>query len=588
MLFDTIEGFHRGSLDLLGRHRARYEAARPRFDQMAYEFKETSEHIVVKYREVSLPLDKTQPVMVPCYSSDPPDVWENYKLLLLDLPPELLDHVMSLSHIIYVRPWTTVCRTLREHALQRLDAYCDLSMKRNVDMAKARELEGTSPDALQTYLQCIIFAERDALLDRMTRLLARPAALERIRTLAFGEDWTHDHAGFVERMGCAAEVVAGRAHELLAEVLRASAPVRLIFRAGYLSTVVWRAVAASGSLRGAAFSTRLVEERPEWPPARSIINLHICIPASVRPPNQWNIIPLCPSAVALKVISIERWGSVIPENVFGSFPANPMAHLQRLDLQHIVADSLFNLAEALAAIDRAPLTHLSIAPVESTIYGDVVYALIDAFRHAPDLRVLHMAGVQYAYPELFSHLGQCAPGLEALVLEHRASESDKPGYSARWPCPAYEYAPRLAAFPRLRHLGLNMAMANPSYASQMLERMENGYAGVGAQPAVKRVPRFGKTSNVEDELEDAVGGDEAEWTGKLFAIHGKSLKSLCFHEMERYMTHHCVWSIGRDDGKVSLKGLTENDEEYMLNCMPMYHSRSWELSSAEMKKMFGL
>ncbi|KAI5887053.1 uncharacterized protein SCHCODRAFT_02516226 [Schizophyllum commune H4-8] len=615
-LLDTIEGFHLGSHNLTGRHRPVYEEARARFDDLERACVEFARVATVKegYRplRLSTPAGVIEAVEPYCIF-DPPNAWEEFtrnrgmpcynytmlvagiqqcrevieahpeprfqKLCLLDLPPELLDHIMNLCHILVARVWNQVCKTLQKHASQRPHTYCDLTMAREIDWPTARDLEDT-PDELEAYLRGQAFPARDALVRRMERLLSRPDILERIRTLTFGEDWTHDHFGFVERMRCPAEEITEKPYALLAEVLGRSKPGRVIYRAGSLTTPVWKAIAAQPSVRSAALTTRLVDERPDWPPAPNIINLHICIGHAVRPVNQWDIIPLCPSAVYLKVISIEEYGSVVPDTVFGAFPANPMAHIQRLDLQNIAADSLISLADAIQAIPRVPLTHLSIAPKASLVYGEVAFPLVEALQHAPDLRVLHISGLHYAWTELLEFMGESVPGLEALVLEHSTSERKKNVETAHWPCPAYEYAPLLGAFPRLRHLGLNMDMSS-SHTPRMMEQMEKGYDGTAPTEGLYQTPLTSAT--LDESLEpDSVGTTEGWMTGKLFAIHAKNLKSLALHKMQDCHFHRWSWSIERDGESPSLCSLSAEDGEYIAKCMPMYHAASWELTPKEM------
>ncbi|KAL1678033.1 hypothetical protein EV122DRAFT_278665 [Schizophyllum commune] len=618
-LLDTIEGFHLGSLNLTGRHRPVYEEMRARFDDMERACAEFLQ--VARVHEGYRPLRISTPAGIieavePYCTFDPPNAWEEFtrrrgipcynypilvagvkqcrqvidahpqprfqKLCLLDLPPELLDHIMDLCHVLVARVWNQVCKTLQKHASQRLHAYCDLTMAREIDWPKARDLEDT-PDELEAYLRGQAFPARDALVHRMQRLLARPDILERIRTLTFGEDWTHDHFGFVERMRCPAEEITARPYALLAEVLGRSTPGRVIYRAGSMPGVVWRAIAAHPSVRSAALTTRLVDERVDWPPAPNIINLHICIGHAVRPVNQWEILPLCPSAIYLKIISIEEYGSIVPDTVFGAFPTNPMAHLQRLDLQNIAADSLINLADAIQAIPRVPLTHLSIAPKDSLVYGETAFPLVEALQHAPDLRVLHISRLHYAWTELLGFMGESIPGLEALVLEHSTSERKKNVETAHWPCPAYEYAPLLGAFPRLRHLGLNMDMSS-SYTPRMLEQMEKGYDGTAPTESLYTTPVTAEM--LAEGLEpDSVGTTEGLMTAKLFAIHAKSLRSLALHKMQPSMDRRHWWSIGRDGEKPLLRRPSNEDGEYISKCMPMYHAASWELSQREIESL---
>ena len=40
------------------------------------------------------------------------------QLLLLDLPAEVLDHIMHLSSLENLRTWSSACKLLRDHALK--------------------------------------------------------------------------------------------------------------------------------------------------------------------------------------------------------------------------------------------------------------------------------------------------------------------------------------------------------------------------------------------------------------------------------------------------------------------------------------
>ena len=40
------------------------------------------------------------------------------QLLLLDLPAEVLDHIMHLSSLEDLRTWSSMCKLLRDHALK--------------------------------------------------------------------------------------------------------------------------------------------------------------------------------------------------------------------------------------------------------------------------------------------------------------------------------------------------------------------------------------------------------------------------------------------------------------------------------------
>ncbi|TRM63552.1 hypothetical protein BD626DRAFT_402445 [Schizophyllum amplum] len=620
--FKTICGFHMGDLDLTGRHRQRYERLRSRFDEVEREFEHMLKAATQNYRYVCVlsPVTGKLETAVEMYHKvEPPHLWDEFttkwrisrslfdldslreqisqcratmndnpmprlqSLFLLDLPPEVLLYIMSLCHINDLKLWSSTCRTLREHAMCYLYAYCDYRMDiYAVDWPKYRALAADSAERAGAYLRGIALPQRDALEQHMSAINQRHDILDKIRVVSFAEDWTADFSGLLETLGCTESEVIGRAHELLAETLRLSSPTRFVCRAGCLPGDAWKAIAMTPTLRSIAVSARLSDERDDWPSAPAVLNLHMCIGNSSRPINQWHIPLLCTSAIVMKVISMQTWGSVIPEDVFGPFTNNPMAHLQRLDLQNMVADSVFNLAEAIRAVEAAPLTHLSISTRESIIYGDTAFHLVESLRRAPRLRIMHIAGLQYAHPDLFALLGECAPALQTLIVEHRPSESDKQSNSTRWPSPAYEYAPHFATLPRLRHLGLNMLTEGRSYTPKYMERME----GIVDEERLEDdfLDEEGKQwlmmMNYMSGARDGVSDDEARATVTLLAVFCAGLQTVSLDKMDALV--NSIWGVDRDiEGRPFIRDyLTEEERDYVGSCMPMY-TTNWELSPRE-------
>ncbi|KAL1746699.1 hypothetical protein HDZ31DRAFT_72675 [Schizophyllum fasciatum] len=160
--FDTITGFHVGSLDLSGRHPERYERLRSRFDAVEREF-----DVVAK--SCTSPQRRKQFAGWGLCLSNPPDAWAEFankwhlgrmmgwvdvrvciilpnliilqeecrtamdeypepqyqKLLLLDLPFELLNNIRVLSSREELRLWSVTSRRLRHHAFGYLHQSCN-------------------------------------------------------------------------------------------------------------------------------------------------------------------------------------------------------------------------------------------------------------------------------------------------------------------------------------------------------------------------------------------------------------------------------------------------------------------------------
>ena len=248
-----------------------------------------------------------------------------------------------------------------------------------------------------------------------------------------------------------------------------------------------------------------------------------------------------------------------------------MTHIRRLDLRRVRAESLTILADAITAAGIAPLTLLSISPIASHIKRDVALALCDSFLHAPHLRVLRIAGLQYARPEFLAALAHSAPDLTKLVLEFCSSVSSKELPLSPWPRPSFEYAPHLAAFPRLQHLGLNMPLIGLRLATECLFHLEH------AEEPTKGDCVFSDDSDDED---DWVGENAAMATARLFAVHGRGLKTIIFDDVESPY-ENSGWAVDRDIGSAPLLRNRLTHRERAQGREFVSYCRRWEFEGNE-------
>jgi len=133
------------------------------------------------------------------------------------------------------------------------------------------------------------------------------------------------------------------------------------------------------------------------------------------------------------------------------------ARVQRLHLTH-VPHSLIGLADWLTTVHAAGhqlrLTHLKL---ESTFAmdGTVLLAVLAVVNLANSpLRVLALDGTDLPSLDLFDHLASMLPNLEGLTIIARGPRQTRRS-SCVWPHCTYEYAAKLALFPRLRMFGAN-------------------------------------------------------------------------------------------------------------------------------------
>ncbi|KAL1757486.1 hypothetical protein FB107DRAFT_272893 [Schizophyllum commune] len=621
--FATIDGFHKGSLDLTGRHKPRYERLRKRFDDIVNHFTFVSNRCVwLKPRFYG-----EEDVFV----FDPPDLWDNFldkwkigsmfdcktfkrdlnnvqktiaqqpqpqyqTLLLLHLPAELLDDIMSLSTGDQLKRWSLTCQTLRIHAIVYMHETVSYILDAMaIDWSPADDLPDND-GGMGEFVRKNAYEQRDALEQRMRNMAAQPKVLRRIRSLGFVESWSAEIYNWLNFIGTSCLKFVNPLLTPLAAHIRDSSIEEFTYVSRYLYGTVWREVAKSKTLHTLDLVTSLPKD-PKWPRAPNIRNLDLTIPATMRYTNMWSILMVCPGLLYLCTGGVLTDGVVLPERILRSVDHNPMKHLRRVDMNNIAAPSLVHLAAGIRGADPAPLTHLSIScGSRSHIKRDVAFTLTQSFRSAPHLRVLHLTGLQYARPDLFELLGECAPGLHALAIYHRPSIFRLSKAPAHWPCPSYEYAPHLAAFPHLEHLALNMSVLEFSHSSQYMLRIENGYVGAEREDDIAmlaymmqaRLLQRNSFKEKQPLVEELFGDDLAPGAVRamvrLFAIHGSALRSIFLHDPSKPV-RMSAWAVDRDSsGCPCLRNdWTEAEEAAEYHYGSMQNREGWKFTAQEIK-----
>ncbi|TRM63558.1 hypothetical protein BD626DRAFT_494681 [Schizophyllum amplum] len=631
-LFGTIKGFHTGELDLIGRHRHRYERMRARFDEISNHFMFVSSRCTVTKKPRFLrAIDPFDDVVNGdnIYTFDPPDLWDKFvekwhissmydlktfqrdldicrqaisqhrqpryqMLLLLNLPPELLDQIMSVSCTETLKLWSMTCKTLRECATYYCYEICDYNMDGlAVDWAPVEDLPDNDV-RLSAFVQTSAIAQRDALVERMRYIAGRKDIIKRIRSLSFVESWTAEIYRWANKLGCSCYQFISPLLPHLVAHMRSPALASFTYISRYLWGTVWKALGGNSSIHTLELITNL-PRNISWSPAPNIRNLEMTLPISSRGGDVWDLVILCPAIIFLRIGTILNDGAPLPARIFTDVSHNPMKRLRRFDFKHVDAEDLVYLATAIEAAGAAPLTHLSItAGTDSHIKKHVAFALARSLRFAPSLRVLHIVGLQYARADFLALLGENVPGLHALVLQHRPSTSRCTQPHACWPCPSYEYAPHLAAFSHLEHLAMNMAVVDHSYASQCMVRMESEYRGAEDADcfALLRWSRKSQTKDSDEDnpmRSDYVSIDSTRAMARLFAVYAPALRTVFLHDVD--LPHlHGGWAIDRDEAGKPLPrmDMKASEEEEGYHYGSVKNKEGWKFSEREMRGIPGI
>ncbi|KAI5831563.1 hypothetical protein K523DRAFT_346023 [Schizophyllum commune Tattone D] len=562
--FHILIGFHTGTLDSIGRFPARYERARTRLAAFVDDLK-----IVTKGST-----GDSQPPRRDFDPSEPPTLWQEFArkwqlglvadydfvicklenwekvvekdphprfqvLCLLDLPPEILNHVMSVSDQ-QCRRWYVTCKLLQELASNFVYETIEYHMETNLVAKDAvDDIPADAEDRYSKIRACVhqaAFAQRDAIYERMRRATRTEAIYRQTRCLTFHESWTDEWPtfypfNFVDYMDIPYYELFDPLFKRLRRQLLRSPVVEFSYRTRYITEALWAALSGCETLRDLELET-IVPADVQWAMAPSVVNLRLRMEHLRYEANWlWNIACFCPSMLFLCVIGHEDHGAPYAPN-------------------------LTILADAITVAGPAPLTHLSISPIASHVKQDVALALCDSFRQAPHLRVLRLACLQYARPEFLALLGECAPDLTMLVLEFCPSVSAKVLRPSPWPRPSFEYAPHLAAFSRLEHLGLNMPLNGLRLATECLLHLEH------AEEPTKGDCVFSDDSDDED---DWVGESAAMATARLFASPYEN----------------SGWAVDRDIGSAPLLRNRLTHRERAQGREFVSYCRRWEFEGKE-------
>ncbi|EMD34022.1 hypothetical protein CERSUDRAFT_97948 [Gelatoporia subvermispora B] len=557
--FETLVGFHKGYLDLTGRHQRRYESHLRRFMAFVTDFYLVMQHATRSAYEQQVDgevmemtrYDFSTPSFIKGFMQKwrlSPDINEDWyatrikkvmkalakmppkfqKLCLLDLPPELHYHIMRHAATEDVRRLGATCRVLREISISFIYERREVTLKFDLlrNYGGSAQLLDMSEEEARANLHQQAQDAQAKFLSEIDLLLAHEEPLRRMRSLSVKDAWI---SVVKERIGINAgsqgyddywqPILRG-----IEEVLRRVRLTRFQSVSFGLTPPILTALAQMGTLRRLQlndFPSQLsVEVLATLPRMSSVVNVSWVYHRDAQD-DILELLALTPCVRCLIITAFRDTPLYIPESPAGFFQrCNPFRTLERLYICEISMEDIHQfiawIRTGASTGNGLRLTHFKLEMSRGLDRTQIV-SLVDALESAP-LRILALEGILYAGLDVFDCVAEKFPRLEALTLVRRENWLQTETKPCVWPHTTWEYAPHLARFQCLKYFAWNFCM-EPAFATTAwdLPLMESGYP----EHSIPFPSRWN----------DAVEEHSCfEWKclARLFLVHCKTLEHLAF------------------------------------------------------------
>ncbi|EPQ57480.1 hypothetical protein GLOTRDRAFT_137801 [Gloeophyllum trabeum ATCC 11539] len=598
---DIIEGFHKGSLDLAGRHFSRYLPLQNLWRAFRKELMDVQQKRPSRGQENGTLESKVEAVVL----RDEPDAeslqelrqkWSiastiTYEELLgkaaaidyvmsvqpmpilqrrrlMFLPVELLDAIMGIAEVRDARFFSATCRLLRRISLKYI--YTELIFICRMFPPE----DGEFLDRLRAHkadIQSQLLPQRDRFMARLDFVKSRRDILDNMSKICIMDQWmTCPEA--LEEVGVV-DIVRPLDATICTAIggfLQAATSLTSLFLWQItLDPAIFQAVAAMPRLRTVHYNMCGLEFDPRWlvrhARSTSVVNLALVVNSETGW-TMWNVLPLYPQARVCTICP--NPGPLhnplfLPEDVVqDSHAVAFFASVERLFIDSFDIPDAFTLPTlfGLAATtgNGLRLTHFKLHAVYGMNRNQII-ELLTALSSAP-LEVLILEGVQYAEPDLFELISNVFPNLIALTVCYRPNDFHPTG-EIKWPCPSWEYAPHLRRFHRLQHLGMNLKH-DIEYSPRDMLSVEEEY---------ETLPEWD---------EDAL--DDNDWTiARTFSVSCPSLKTFLFVPGPRSsnfgieITRNGSESLftGKFDSHLPIKDFNPRYHDILFNTMCSWEDR---------------
>ena len=200
------------------------------------------------------------------------------ELLLTDLPPELLDYIISMASTEELAAWSGTCKLLRDHALtyayevsplfssqrdassklvQEIKYLLDSVHTLDADLMEKLRKRKDGQEKANNYVRKVALRQRNATVNRMRHILRQKDALAKTKKIIFYEDWTCDHWRWSELLGCSYNDFVGPLIKPLAQQIRSAPLTEFSYRSRSLYGLVWKAISQCPTLHTLTLLTSL-------------------------------------------------------------------------------------------------------------------------------------------------------------------------------------------------------------------------------------------------------------------------------------------------------------------------------------------
>ncbi|KAF5325151.1 hypothetical protein D9619_009773 [Psilocybe cf. subviscida] len=485
-IFDSIVGFHKGTLDLTGRHPERYFELQGLWSEFVYGFLGLENQGVM-----TRPSSDGRPTRKP-YNTLDTERWRRFQIRhklpecltysnllshiqrvfreiskdpvpkfqrtsLLDLPTEVLDMIADATPLDGAKALACTCRKFNDVSQRYI--FRTWRMHFHVPpQASTINVQYASID-----LPTLAHYSGEDLRKSAKFVCATPHVASRIQRLVLVDEWLMNRRGYPDHNNpfILSPAFYKSITQHFASVCQAAANLSTLVLSNVLITLdICRMIADTPSLHtleldmcsmGSVVETRAAST---YYPFRQIINLHVSMDSNFPETySQWYGLLFCP---ALRTLSIVESGVGPASDLDATFwDRLSLDKLERLSLDNIFRQHLSDFTAFFAQHPEATthLTHFKLH-MDWGFDDSDAQTLLLALESAP-MDVLAFEGLAEADFSLFDQISAQYPFLQGLTLVRRHNASQHRNKLAVWPHASWEYASHFSGFKNLRHFCWN-------------------------------------------------------------------------------------------------------------------------------------
>ncbi|CAL1717008.1 unnamed protein product [Somion occarium] len=542
--FQTVRGFHSGSLDLTGRHEPRYRSIFGRwikFLQDLYQIRQytissgaarkangvvSSAEINMKSSEILFNFQskwhtgrrffslagllKDTDELLNFLTKHPSPLLQ--RRCLHDLPPELIHHIMELSDPVNARRLGYTSRFFRSISLRYIyDEYWLILDPRVGDFVTSDGDVDAPPELLTEY----VLKAQTTFLTRAGFICDNPYVWKNLRTLHISGCWRLPQLQVeVMQNDTIRQLYYQPIFEGICAVLSRTAELRALNMANFkIPLEVANTITSLPNLRTLDLSGCQPLFGDVLTPSQSATNLVIFMQDNL---DSWRILFGMKNIRVLHVHTcMDSQTSSLPFAL--SDAANPFKTVERLiyvNLSHVDVFRLCSWIREANPGQHSRLTHVKLTYPGDRRFDAVELAeILNALRGAP-MEYFILDGVGFAEASLLEWIAAAFPNLYSLTLFYIRNVRDF--CDIYWPSTDREYARAMSGFTRLKYFKWN----------QCFEYWPDAY--ISAIPFLFSDDRGTDESDEDDDESDVYMGAASQNTVKLFATYCRTLEYVAF------------------------------------------------------------